>query len=228
MTESNQAPPQNTTILIDSIVPAGEPWSTTIQAGDVLRLIDLEGQQAVDFICYNAEDRTERYHWANTIKLSELGKNLYIGHGSILRSNKARPMMSVVKDTCGGHDTIWGCCSFELDQFRFGKTNAECCQRNFERELAKHGMDAQDIVPNVNFFMSVPVTADGNAALSGAHSQAGDYVDLRAEMDVISVLSNCPEALNEATGAGPSPIRVMVFRPTSPSESVSARFRGKS
>ena len=196
-------------VIEDTVVPARASWSARVARGNILRLIDLEGQQAVDFLCFNADDPSERYHAANTIK----GPcNIYVGEGTVLRSSLARPMMTVVADTCGRHDTIFGCCSFEIDEVRYGKTNPECCQRNFERELAKHGVGPEHIVPNVNFFMYVPIGPDGEARIEDALSKPGDYVDLRAEMDVLAVLSNCPEALNPATGdRGPTPIRAIVW-----------------
>ena len=123
-------------------------------------------------------------------------------------------MMTIVEDSCGRHDTIFGCCSFEVDRVRYGAVNAECCQRNFERELARHGLGKEHVVANVNFFMSVPVDREGNAEIVESRSKPGDFVDLRAEMDVLAVLSNCPEALNPATGSGgPSPIRAVVYEP---------------
>ena len=196
-------------IIEDSIVPARQPWSRRLSKGECLRLIDLEGQQAIDFLCYNARDPSEGYHAANTIKVP---CNIFIGKGSILRSSLARPLMTVIEDTCGRHDTIFGCCSFEVDQVRYGATNVECCQQNFERELAKHGLGKEYVLANVNFFMSVPVAADGQAQIIDSHSKPGDYVTLRAEMDVLAVLSNCPEELNPASGSnGPSPIRALVY-----------------
>lgn len=198
-------------IVEDTIVPARAPWSARLARGDMLRLIDLEGQQAIDFLCFNAADPSERYHAANTMKAPG---NIYIGEGTVLRSSLARPMMTVVADTCGRHDTIFGCCSFEIDEVRYGKTNPECCQRNFERELATHAVGPEHIVANVNFFMHVPVGPGGEAQIARALSKPGDYVDLRAEMDVLAVLSNCPEALNPATGdQGPTPIRAIVWSP---------------
>jgi urea carboxylase-associated protein 1 len=198
-------------IIEDTVVPARRPWSARVAEGDVLRLIDLEGQQAIDFLCFNAADPAERYHAANTIKVPG---NIFLGQGSVLRSSLARPMMTIVEDSCGAHDTIFGCCSFEIDEVRYGRTNAECCQRNFERELARHGIGREQVVANVNFFMSVPVGPDGAAMITDSRSKPGDHVDLRAEMDVLAVLSNCPEALNPATGAkGPTPIRAIVYSP---------------
>ncbi len=197
-------------VRIDRVVPARGSWSGRIEAGEILRIVDLEGQQAVDFLCFSAEDPAERYHAANTIKVPG---NIYVGPGSVLRSNLARPMMTVVADTVGGHDTIFGCCSFALDRVRYGRTNPECCQRNFERELAGHGLGPEHVVANVNFFMSVPVGPDGSAGIAGSRSRPGDHVDLRAEMPVLAVLSNCAEELNPASGTnGPTPVRVLVWR----------------
>lgn len=195
------------TILEDTVVAPRTPWSCRMKAGEVLQIVDLEGQQAVDFLCFSADDPTERYHAPNTIKVP---KQVYLGLGSILRSNLARPMMTVTHDTCGGHDTIFGCCSFEVDQVRYGQTNGESCQRNFERECATHGIGRELLVPNVNWFMKVPILPDGSASITDSPSKPGDYVTLRAEMDLIAVLSNCPEELNDATGDnGPTPIQVI-------------------
>ncbi len=204
----NGGQPEAVDIIEDCVVPAGHPWSRRLAAGEYLKLVDLEGRQAVDFLCYNADDPGERYHAPNTIKVPG---NIYLGRGSVLRSSLARPMMTIVEDTCGGHDTIFGCCSFALDEVRYGRTNPRACQQNFEQELARHGLGARDIVPNVNFFMRVPVAADGAARIVDGISTPGDHVVLRAEMNVLVVISNCPEALNPASGGRPTPVRVVVF-----------------
>lgn len=198
------------TIHEDTIVPACEPWSTWIKKGDMLRLVDLEGRQAVDFLCYSAANLAERYNAANTLKLNN---NIYLGKGSALWSVRARKMMTIVEDTCGSHDTLYGCCSIEVDEVRFGKTNTQGCQSNFEIELAKHGLGEKDIVANINFFMYVPVEADGTVAIAEGLSKPGDYVDLRAEMDLLVVISNCPERDNQAAGYEPTPVRAIVYAP---------------
>ena len=196
------------TILEDLIVPAREPWSVKMRMGEILRIVDLEGQQAVDFLCYNADDSTDRYNAANTIKLNG---NIYLGKDAGIWSVRARKLMTFVEDTCGSHDTLYGCCSVEIDDVRFGKNNGRGCQDNFETELAKHGLDSKDVVANINLFMYVPVENNGDIAIAPGVSKAGDYVDLRAEIDVLAVLSNCPEALNNAAGGAPTPIRVIVY-----------------
>jgi urea carboxylase-associated protein 1 len=197
-------------IHTDMEVAAGLPWSARIAKGDTLRIVDLEGKQAVDFLCYNFADPSDRYNAANSIKLNH---NIYLGQGAVLWSVRANKLMTIVADTCGSHDTIYGCCSIEVDDVRFGKNNGAGCQGNFERELSRHGLGAKDIVANINFFMNVPVRADGGVAIVEGRSRAGDYVELRAEMDVLAVLSNCPERLNQAAGFNPTPIRVAVFTP---------------
>jgi urea carboxylase-associated protein 1 len=210
MTNATENPIEAAAIHEDTVVPAGEPWSARIAKGDCLRLIDLEGQQAIDFLCYNAEDPGDRYNAANTLKLNN---NIYLGQGCVLRSVRAREMMTIVEDTCGRHDTIYGCCSIEIDEVRFGKTKTRACQSNFESELAKHGLGAKDMAANINFFMYVPVAADGAVAIAEGRSKPGDYVDLRAEMDLLVVISNCPETDNLAAGGAPTPVRALVYTP---------------
>jgi urea carboxylase-associated protein 1 len=210
MSEDTVSPIPGAAIGEDTVVPPCEPWSARIRKGDVLRLIDLEGRQAVDFLCYAADDPAERYNAANTMKLN---KSIYVGKGAVLWSVRARPMMTVIEDTCGFHDTIAGCCSIEIDVVRYGVNNARGCQSNFAAELAKYGMGEGDIVANINFFMYVPVAADGAMAIAEGLSKPGDYVDLRAEMDVLVAISNCPERGNPAAGFEPTPVRVIVYTP---------------
>jgi len=199
------------TVREDTIVPACAPWSAWLKKGEVLRLVDLAGRQAVDFLCYNADNPAERYNAANTIKLNN---RIYLGKGCGLWSVRARKMMTIIEDTCGSHDTLYGCCSIEVDEVRFGKTNTQGCQSNFESELAKHGLGEKDIAANINFFMYVPVEADGAVAIAEGLSKPGDYVELRAEMDLLVVISNCPERDNQAAGYEPTPVRAVVYTPS--------------
>jgi uncharacterized protein YcgI (DUF1989 family) len=121
--------------------------------------------------------------------------------------------MTVVEDSCGRHDTIYGCCSIELDKVRYGTIKTRGCRSNFEYEMAKHGLGPEHIVSNVNFFMSVPVAADGAVTIAEGRSKPGDHVDLRAEMDLLVVISNCPETDNPAAGGQPTPVRAIVYTP---------------
>ena len=194
-------------ITYDFVVPARQPWSRVIKRGEVLRLIDLEGQQAVDFLCYNAEDLGDRYNSMNTLKVQG---NSYVGKGTVLYSDAGMPLFTVIGDTLGRHDTVYGCCSNPNNYLRYRVRTTESCYSNFLTELAKHGLDRSAIVSNVNFFMQVPIEADGAAGVAADVSPPGSYVDLRAEMDVLAVLSNCPQMHNPCNGYNPTPIRVVV------------------
>jgi urea carboxylase-associated protein 1 len=166
-----------------------------------------EWQQAIDFLCYSAELPLDRINLPNTVKLN---KSLYITKGSKIYSDLAREMMTVVEDTCGYHDTLAGCCSCEIDKVRYGVIKIESCRTNFIAELAKWAMSPSEIVSNINFFMRVPFTADGDIRIAEGVSKAGDYVVLRAEMPVLVVISNCPQQHNPAAGFAPTPVEVVV------------------
>jgi urea carboxylase-associated protein 1 len=194
-------------IVHDWVVPAGGSWSRTIERGQTLRMIDLEGTQAVDFLCYNAHDHDDRYAAADTLKING---NIFIGKGTTIYSINCNPMFTVTADTVGRHDTIAGCCSPAINKFRYNKPDDHSCRANFLNELAKWGMGPRDMVANLNFFMILPVGADGATGIIPAISKPGDYVDLRAEMDVIAVISNCPQVNNPCNAYNPTPVRVIV------------------
>lgn len=193
--------------MLDEIVPAGAPWTAIVRRGQVLRITDLEGQQAVDFLCYNAANPEERYHAPNTVKAAG---TIFLSTGHTLYSDVARPMFTIVEDQFGGHDTIGGCCSAPSNQMLYGVSDCPGCRENFLAGLARHGLGRRDIVPNVNFFMRVPVTADGSAAVALGVSPPGCQVALRAEMDAIAVISNCPQINNPCNNYNPTPIRVQI------------------
>lgn len=192
----------------DAVVPAKQPWSRVVRARETLRITDLHGQQAVDFLCYDASDPGDRYSAANTIKVQG---NAYIGQGTVLYSDSGTPLLTVVADTLGRHDTIYGCCSNPNNLLRYGVHTTESCYSNFLRELATHKLDRGAIVGNVNFFMQVPVEVDGIAGIAADVSAPGSYVDLRAERDVLVVLSNCPQVHNPCNAYNPTPIRVTIY-----------------
>ncbi len=201
------------TIISDDTVPPGAPWSGVLEAGQCLRIIDEEGHQAVDFLCYNADDPSERYNAPNTIKAAG---NITIGRGVVLYSDYARALMSVIGDTCGGHDTIGGCCSAWSNAMLYGVEGQPGCRENFLSAIEPHDLGWRDVVPNVNFFCAVPVREDGALAPSvfvdGA-SVAGDYVELRADMRVLAALSNCPQINNPCNDGVPGPVRVIIHQP---------------
>ena len=193
------------------IIPPGGRWSKRLETGDRLRIVDTHGQQAVDFLCFAADAPHDRYNAANTLKLA---RTIYIGAGVTLYSELARPLLRVVEDTCGRHDTLAGCCSAEMNELRYGVKDTKSCRANFIAAYADWGMSAADIVANVNFFMNVPVAEDGSVAIAEGLSKPGDYVELIAERPVVAMLSNCPQENNACSGWGPTPIEVRVTRAT--------------
>lgn len=206
---SDTRPPIPGTVVHHQIIPPGRPWSRVIEQGEVLRIVDLEGRQAVDFLCYNAADPAERYNAADTMKIPG---SIYLGKGSKLYSGLGNVLFTIIEDTCGFHDTIGGCCSDDSNRVRYGATGEANCRDNFLAALEPHGLGRKDIVANINFFMYVPVAADGKMAIVDGLSKPGDFVDLLAGMDVLAALSNCPQMHNPANDYNPTPIRVVVWR----------------
>jgi uncharacterized protein len=194
--------------LLDTVVPARQPWGGRILQGQTVRITDLHGQQAVDFLCYDAADPSERYSATNTIKVQG---RIFIEQGTTLYSDTGGALMTVIADTVGRHDTIYGCCSNPNNLLRYGVHTTESCYSNFETILATFGLGRSAIVSNINFFMCVPVEPDGSAGVATSALQPGSYVELRAERDVIAVLSNCPQMHNPCNGYNPTPIRVSIF-----------------
>lgn len=197
-------------VVEDRTIPPGGDWSGIVRRGQRLRIVDLEGQQAVDFLCYDAADPSERYSAADTMKLAG---TIFLTTGHGIYSDMGRRLFTVVADTCGRHDTIGGCCSAESNRLRYGVEGTPNCRDNFLRALGRFGLGKKDIVANLNFFMNVPVGPDGAMAITDGRSRPGDYVDLRAEMDVLAALSNCPQIRNPANGGRPTPIRLVVYAP---------------
>lgn len=208
MTDGNKIPGR---IVRDDHVPTGKPWDGIVRKGQVLRIVDLEGRQGVDFLCYSAADPQERYHMPNTLKAA---RTLKLGKDHVLYSDVARPMFTIVGDSVGGHDTIGGCCSAPSNQMLYGVKDCPGCRENFLAALGNHGLGRKDIVANINFFCDVPVTDDRKLAdtvFVPSRSRAGDYVDLRAEMDAIAVVSNCPQVNNPCNEGQPTPIRIAIW-----------------
>lgn len=190
-------------------IPAEAPWSGLVHKGQTIRIEDSHGQQAIDTIFYAAHDFGERYCNQATIRANGCA---YIGQGSRIISSEGRLMLTVTADRAGRHDTSAGCCSCESNSVRFGHATRDMhsCRENFILELARHGMTKRDIVPNINFFMNVPISPNGAMTIDDGISAPGDHVELLAAMDVLCVISNCPQVNNPCNGFDPTPIRVLI------------------
>jgi urea carboxylase-associated protein 1 len=191
-------------------VAAERPWSRVVKRGQTLRIVDSEGQQAVDALLYCADDTAERYGTQDTLRTQG---SAYVELGTRLISNHGRVMARITADTCGRHDSSAGCCSCESNAVRFGEETKyqHACRENFILELSKYGLTKRDIVANLNFFMNVPIDPDGKFTVVDGISAPGNYVDVTMDIDVIFVISNCPQVNNPCNGFDPTPIRVIVW-----------------
>jgi urea carboxylase-associated protein 1 len=208
--ESNY-PPE--TASYRQIVPAGDYWIRTIRKGEIFRIVDLEGNQAADTLFFSAADPAERYSAVDTIQAQ---RNVYLGLGTTLLSTERNPMLTIVADTVGRHDTLGGACATESNTVRYAldKRTMHACRDSWLLAIAEHddlGLTKRDITHNINFFMNVPVTPDGGLTFADGVSGPGKYVELRAEMDVVALISNCPQLNNPCNAYNPTPIEVLIW-----------------
>ncbi len=204
-------------------VPAGEPFVREVRRGETLRIVDLEGNQAVDTLFFNAHDYADRYSAQDTLRTQG---NLYLTTGTKLMSTGRNHLLTIVADTCGRHDTLGGACSKESNQTRYALENRSmhACREVFLKGAQEWTMktgrtlDKRDLTANINFFMNVPVTPEGKLTFEDGVSDAGKYVELRAEMDVLLVISNCPQLNNPCNAYNPTPVQVLIWAEVQPHE----------
>jgi urea carboxylase-associated protein 1 len=200
------------TVVSDDTVAAMAPWSGIVSAGELLSLVDLGGNQAIDCLLYNAADPVERYSAPDTIAAQ--GK-IFLTTGSVLRSCEGTPLMTIVADECGRHDTLGGACSKESNTLRYGHhtRHQHACVENFLLEGQLWGLGKRDLVSNINWYMNVPVESDGTLGIVDGISRPGLTVTMRAEIDTLVLISNCPQINNPCNGFDPTPVRVVVTAP---------------
>jgi urea carboxylase-associated protein 1 len=194
------------------VIPAGEPWIHEIRKGQYFRIVDLGGNQAVDTLFYNAHDYADRFSAQDTIREQ---RNIYLTTGTRLMSTFGTVLMTIVADTCGRHDTLGGACANESNMVRYAieKRHMHACRSSFLKAVIDwdHGMSKRDITSNINFFMNVPVTPQGKLTFEDGISESGKYVEMRAETDVLALISNCPQLNNPCNGYDPTPVEVLIW-----------------
>jgi len=219
LTESSLDPKN---AALDVTVLAGDPWIGRVQRGQTVRIVDLEGNQAVDTLFYSAEDLSDRYSASDTIRMQGA---LYLTTGSVLRSTSGAALLTITAVTCGRHDTLGGACSAESNTVRYGHhtKHMHACRDSFLIAIENHANDdlariglhrpleKRDLTCNINFFMNVPVTPEGKLTFEDGVSAGGKYVEMRAEMDVLCLISNCPQLNNPCNAYNPTPIRVLIW-----------------
>ena len=198
------------------VIPAGEPWMHEIRKGQCFRIVDLGGNQAADTLFYNAHDLTDRYSAQDTIQSQG---NLYLTTGTRLMSTGGTVLLTIVADTCGRHDTLGGACANESNMVRYAieKRFMHACRSSFLKAVIEwgRGMDKRDVANNINFFMNVPVTPEGKLTFEDGISEPGKYVEMRAETDVIALISNCPQLNNPCNAYNPTPVEAIIWDPAS-------------
>ena len=198
--------------VYDFTLPAGDGWMHEIKRGQTFRIVDLDGNQAVDTLLYNAHDLSDRYSAQDTIL--EQG-SIYLTTGTKLMSGEGNVLATIVADTCGRHDTIGGACAAESNQVRYAieKRWMHSCRDTFLLTLSRwgRGVTKCDITHNINFFMNVPVTPQGGLSFEDGVSAGGRYVEMRAEMDLIGLISNCPQLNNPCNAYNPTPVRLLIW-----------------
>ncbi len=194
-------------------VGAGDYWLHEVKRGQTLRIVDLKGNQAADTLFYNLHDLADRYSAVDTIR--EQG-NVYLSVGTRLMSTGGNALLEIVADTCGRHDTLGGACATESNTVRYAleKKCMHACRDSYLLALAEndhYGLGKRDIAHNINFFMNVPVTPEGGLTFEDGISAPGKYVELRAEVDVLVLISNCPQLNNPCNGYDPTPIELLIW-----------------
>ncbi len=194
-------------------VLAGDYWIKEVKAGQTLRILDLEGNQAADTLFYSAADPVERYSAIDTIREQA---NAYLTAGTKLMSNFGNTMLEITADTCGRHDTLGGACATESNQIRYAleKKCMHACRDSWMLAIAEneqYGISKRDITHNINFFMNVPITAEGGLSFEDGISEAGKYVEMKAMMDVIVLISNCPQLNNPCNAYNPTPVEILIW-----------------
>lgn len=205
--DAHPAPGQ---VAFEATIPPGGKIAREIKRGQIMRVVDLEGRQVGDLVAFNQADLEEKFWISNTIRLNG---TVFVTTGHVLYSELSNPMFTILADTCGRHDLLAGSCNAQIDKVRYGVDAHYGCVENFVAALAPYGIERKDIPMSLNFFMNCPVDSSGAWTIATPVSKAGDYVDLRAEMDCVVALSNCPQDLNPCNDGQLKPLQLIIHNP---------------
>lgn len=204
-------------VLWEETVHPGASWSHVLKRGAALRITDVEGGANVGVLFYNFECPTERYNMPDTLKAQHIAR---LTEGCALYSDMGRILCSITDDSVGWHDPIGGASNPKLIADRYGVSTYQERRNDYYKnardsflvELGKWGLGPRDLTPNVNFFSRVDVADDGTMAFASGNSQAGSYVQLRAEMNVLAILNTCPHPLDPSPQYNPKPVQLSMRR----------------
>lgn len=202
-------------LILEDALRGGQMWSRVLLRGQTLRLTDVEGGASVAALFYNAEDKSERYNMPDTLKAQHIAR---LTAGFVLYSDMGRVLCSITEDSVGWHDTITGHGTAKHGLAKFGEGTYQKLRNDWHRnshdnflvELGKYDLGKRDIVANVNFFVKVVADEQGALSFVRNHSQSGGYVQLRAEMNTLVVLSNTPHPLDPSTSYAPKPVALAI------------------
>ncbi|MBV8885333.1 MAG: urea carboxylase-associated family protein [Chroococcidiopsidaceae cyanobacterium CP_BM_RX_35] len=196
-------------VLLEDIVPGGAYWQAIIKRGNTLRIADLEGSQGVSVLCYNADNPIERFNAADTAKIQF---NAFLKKGMVLYSDMGRILFSIAEDTSGYHDLLGGCSNAASNAAKYGAGDWHNSRDHFLKALTRWGLGKKDIMPNLNLFTRIAVERDGKMVFREGCEKPGSFIDLRAEMNVMVILSNCPHVLHSSKVYDPKPIQLTVWQ----------------
>ena len=195
--------------VYNEVVNAGLGWMHEVKKGQTFRILDLEGNQAVDTTFYDMTNPEDHYGAIATIVAQ---KNIYLTTGSVLRAESGKPLLKITADKTGRHDTLGGACSSQSNTVRYARYMHNC-RDSFMLQLADSdsGIMKRDLAPNINFFMNVPLTKEGGYKFDDGVSAPGKYVEMKALEDVMVLISNCPQLNNPCNAYNPTPVRLLIW-----------------
>ena len=198
--------------IYNEVIQAGDGWMHELKAGQSLRILDLEGKQAVDTTVYDLKNPDDHYGAVTTIVMQ---KKIYLTTGSILRTESGKPLLKITADLTGHHDTLGGACSSQSNTVRYAREKIDMhnCRDSFMLQLAlsNSGIAKRDLDPNINFFRNVPVTKEGGLKFDDGVSAPGKYVEMKALEDTMVLISNCPQLNNPCNAYNPTPVRLIIW-----------------